>query len=325
MSRQTSPANRLGLDYRQPLERAWQGPPLVDIHTHVHDTPNNALFIEAADHFGIGPIFSMTPLAELPAIRALLGERVHFIAIPNWKQLAEFGSAFVGQWAADVRAFAGHGARICKLWMAPRIRERVPGMSARDDRIRAVIDAAGECGMDMMIHAGDPTVWWAAGKPYADVAKYGTKAAQYEQVEWLAEAIAPRRLIGAHMGGTLEDLAFLQGLLDRHANYYIDTSATKWIVREVARQPEAVAAFVGRNAGRVLFGSDLVTADKFAEFDHYASRYWCQRMMWESDYRGESPIEDPDSDPPQLAGLALPAEVLAQIYGGNARRLGWVR
>lgn len=112
-------------------------------------------------------------------------------------------------------------------------------------------------------------------------------------------------------------------MLDRHANYRIDTSATKWIVREVARQPERVKDFVTRNANRVLFGSDLVAADRFQSFDHYASRYWAHQMMWETAYRGESPIEDPDAEtPPQLAGVDLPAEVLRQVYGENARAAG---
>lgn len=317
-----NPANRLGLDYRRPALR-WNGPPIVDLHTHVNDASTNDLFLAAADLYGIGPIYSMTPLADVEAVKARLGDRVRWIAIPNWKQMAEFGPEFVGRWCADLHAFAAQGAQICKLWMAPRARER-GGLNAADPRIRPVIDAALELRMDFMIHAGDPSVWFAPGKPYENAAVFGTKRQQYDQVEWLAEYIAPRRLIGAHLGGTIEDVDFLQDLLDRHPNYFVDTSATKWIVRETARAPEAVRAFLLRSGDRVLFGSDLVTSDKFADFDHYASRYWCQRMTWESDYRGESPIEDPDADPPRLAGLSLPDDVLSAIYGGNARRLGWV-
>jgi hypothetical protein len=120
----------------------------------------------------------------------------------------------------------------------------------------------------------------------------------------------------------VEDPDFLQGLLDRHANYVLDTSATKWIVREVARQPERVREFMIRNADRILFGSDLVASDKFREFDHYASRYWAHLQMWETAYRGESPIEDPDAEqPPRLAGVDLPEDVLRALYIENAQRL----
>jgi hypothetical protein len=62
--------------------------------------------------------------------------------------------------------------------------------------------------------------------------------------------------------------------------------------------------------------------------DHYHSRYWCQRTLWESDWEGRSPIADPDyahaeGEPatPLLRGLELPPDVLAKVYYGNARRL----
>jgi hypothetical protein len=46
--------------------------------------------------------------------------------------------------------------------------------------------------------------------------------------------------------------------------------------------------------------------------------------MWETACRGESPIEDPDADdPPRLAGVDLPAEVLRKMYRENAVRLGY--
>ena len=95
------------------------------------------------------------------------------------------------------------------------------------------------------------------------------------------------------------------------------------MVREVSRRPEAARDFALRNARRMLFGSDLVVNAKFTTFDHYASRYWAQQHLWESDYRGESPIADPDAEgAPQLAGLNLPEGVLADLYRGNAERLG---
>jgi predicted TIM-barrel fold metal-dependent hydrolase len=198
------------------------------------------------------------------------------------------------------------------------------GLTVDHAFIRPVVDAAVELGYHFMIHAGDPSVWWQPGGKYADTGVFGTKHDQYAQVEWLLDHVAPRIVIGAHMGGAVEELDFLQGLLDRHPNYRIDTSATKWIVREVARQPEAVRDFVIRNADRVLFGSDLVASEGYQTFDHYASRYWAHQMMWETSHRGESPIADPDApDPPRLAGVDLPANVLKMIYSINARSSGF--
>jgi hypothetical protein len=82
-----------------------------------------------------------------------------------------------------------------------------------------------------------------------------------------------------------------------------------------------------RHPDRFLFGSDLVTRHML-EPEHYASRYWCQRTLWESTWEGRSPITDPDYTPaeggprtPLLRGVGLPADVLRQVYVDNARRL----
>jgi hypothetical protein len=163
----------------------------------------------------------------------------------------------------------------------------------------------------------------------------------------------PGLWLAAHMGGWPEDLDFLDGLLERHPGLVLDTSATKWMVREVSRHPrERVVRFLARWSGRILFGSDIVSeevhlvrkagptpgrvvADLASSpgeaFDLYASRYFALRTMWETAYEGESPIADPDLkmvDPsayddmsaPPLRGLSLPADMLRVLYreGANA-------
>ncbi len=64
----------------------------------------------------------------------------------------------------------------------------------------------------------------------------------------------------------------------------------------------------------------------------YASRYFALRLMFESRYRGASPIADPDLamvDParfdamsaPPLTGFSFPKDLLADLYFGAAKRL----
>jgi predicted TIM-barrel fold metal-dependent hydrolase len=133
--------------------------------------------------------------------------------------------------------------------------------------------------------------------------------------------------IGAHMGGDPEHPDHLEELLERYPHFYLDTSATKWVIREVSPRRDAVRSLIVRHPTRFLFGSDLVTRHHLVR-EHYVSRYWCQRTLWESSWEGRSPMADPDWEPavgeagtPLLRGLALPAEVLEQLYHGNARRL----
>lgn len=315
-----SPANRLGIDYRAAPQRRVGGP-IIDFHTHVNDAVQARPFFEAADAYGISKVVSMTPLPQAEAVLESFPGRVELIAIPNWRR-DERGDGFREEWVENLRAFRRLGARLCKFWMAPPMRGRY-GITLDSDFVQPVIREALDLGYEFMVHVGDPSVWWAPGARYADVAQFGTKPDQYPPLERFLDAVAPRNVVAAHMGGSVEDPPFLQGLLDRHANLWLDTSATKWIVREVSRRPDEVRDFVLRNADRILFGSDVVVGEKF-DFEHYASRYWAQQMMWESDYAGESPIDDPDALPvPRLAGLSLPPDVLTRLYRDNAARLGY--
>jgi len=172
---------------------------------------------------------------------------------------------------------------------------------------------------------GDPKVWFEADKPYADRATYGTFASQFPLLDDMLAEFPDRLHLGAHMGGSLEDLEALRQRLDRFPHYVIDSSATKWMVRAVAETAargewDKMREFFIQYQDRILFGSDLVVNERF-DWEHYASRYWVHQKLWETDYRGESPIEDPDGvQPPPLVGLDLPVEVLRKMYGENALR-----
>lgn len=315
-----SPANRLGLDYRSaPPHRVPTR--IVDIHTHVHAGRTTVAFFEATQLYGVDTIVTMSPLDQVPALRAAWPGRLAFIAIPDWHRM-ENSPAFQRAWLDDLAAFRERGARLMKFWAAPPLRARL-GLTLTDAFFDPLLRAGLDLGYDFMVHVGDPSAWFAPGGRYADAAVYGTKRDQYAQLEHVLAAVAPRTVIAAHMGGSIEEPEFLQTLLDRHPHLMLDSSATKWIARGVAAQPHLIRDFLIRNQDRVLFGSDLVVADDY-DFEHYASRYWVQRTMWETAYQGESPIEDPDAGPsPRLAGLDLPNEVLRKLYAANAERLGF--
>jgi len=176
-----------------------------------------------------------------------------------------------------------------------------------------------------MVHVADPDVWFR--RDYADAAKFGAKADQYAGLERMLALFPDMTWIAAHMGGDPEHADHLEALLARYPNLCIDTSATKWQVREVSTHRYAIRDLICRYPQRFLFGSDLVTRHDLVR-EHYVSRYWCQRTLWESNWEGRSPIMDPDynaaaGEPatPLLRGLDLPGEVLDLIYCGNAQRL----
>lgn len=348
-----TPSNRLGLDYAR--EAARLGPPaapIIDVHAHINGAAAAAIYKRVMDLFGVEQVWSQTQLPQADAVRAVLGDRIRFVAIPDYMS-PDPAHAHRQGFLDNIRAWHARGARLVKFWCAPRGRDigRDIGqpllLTLDSDWRRKQMDEAAALGMAFMVHIADPDTWFATR--YADASAYGTKLSQYEPLERLAREYPVPWLI-AHMGGYPEDLSFLTGLLDRHPNLSLDTSATKWMVRELSKHdtPE-LKAFLGRFRGRILFGSDIVTMDAHLSddagprnmgaqassereaFDLYASRYWALRTMFETDYAGESPIADPDLmmvDPtkfdamsaPLLRGHHLPGNMLRVLYRGAAER-----
>jgi hypothetical protein len=202
--------------------------------------------------------------------------------------------------------------------------------------------------MVIMTHVADPDTWFEA--KYGDAARYGTKEDQYRPLERMLDDFSVP-WIAAHFGGYPEDLSFLNGLLERHPNLHLDTSACKWMLRELGATPSnQLRTFLTKWRGRVFFGSDIVVVDAHLEdagqdnelaakagnrhqaFDLYASRYATLRRMFEGTGRFESPIVDPDlhmvnperhapDAAPTVNCHLLPKELLVDLYHDAAETL----
>jgi predicted TIM-barrel fold metal-dependent hydrolase len=316
----TAPAvpdyNRTGVDFRKPVPRPKVNGIVIDFHNHLHAARHGRAWFEAADHYGIDAFVTMCPLEEAVGLQRDYGSRLHFIAVPKW---GEYGQGFVGEWLKRIEAFYNLGSRIVKFWMAPpAIGERKWRLDS--DMFRPLLDEVRARRMAVMTHIGDPEIWY--GTKYADAAKYGTRDEHYRMWENVLAEYADVPWVGAHFGGNPEDLDRLQRLLDRHPNLQLDTSATRWVVREISNRRDEARDFMIRNADRLLFGTDQVSHNDRG-FDFLASRFWCHRKLWETAFIGPSPILDadlPQDQQPQLRGLALPDETLQKLYHDNAIR-----
>ncbi len=324
----THPANRLGLTYRHEATRLpWTGP-IWDVHTHLHDLPAAQRYFEVADLFAVQRVWTMSPLELVDDLSARYGSRLRFIAVPNYlaRHLPE---TFTTDWLKRIEGFAAKGCRVCKFWAAPRGQDLHPALRLDSPTVRQAMRLAKSLGMMLMIHIADPDTWFATH--YRDHHRYGTKPEQYETLSHLLDEHHDIPWLAAHMAGNPEHLDQLQALLDRHPNLHIDTSATKWMVRELSKHPYEFRDFCQRNPGRVLFGSDSVADSHNISFDLLASRYWALRTLFETDYQGPSPIDDPDLqllDPslptgttPTLRGAKFDPATLATVYHGAARQL----
>jgi hypothetical protein len=356
-------SNRYGWDYRRAAGSL--GPPvapIIDAHAHLAGVEPCRVYDEVRRLFGVVRTYTMTQLAQAPVVRDTLGDSARFIAFPSFGEPDRY-AAFKEGYIRTIEAFhRDFGSRMLKLWASPRLRDLIPELKTQafgatdlaevDShwRIRAC-EVGQSLGMMIMIHIADPDTWFTA--KYTDAGKYGTKRQQYEGLERMLDRFTVP-WIAAHMGGWPEDLAFLDGLLTRHPNLHLDTSATKWVVRAVGQQPvAAAAAFFEKwgGAGRLLFGSDIVVQEDHlrpqkqgatpmsdladspeSAFDLYASRYWALRTMFETSHELDSPIADPDlmmlepakydaMSAPTLRGLSLDAQTVRTIYNGAATKL----
>lgn len=340
MSEPTPPPehNVTGHDYGRRDHFTYAGPPIIDFHSHVtmtspEDKPagpaggwgengssdSAAVMLDVAAKFGIGLTVSMCPPQDVAPLRARLGDRLLFNGMINKKPDEPDDAAY-----RTLDQFLAAGIKIVKLWSAPRGRERGLLVDApwRLEALRRAYQAGVRI---VMVHVGDPDVWWT--HTYQDTVKFGTKPDQYVPFVRTVEQFPEFAWVGAHMGGDPEHPDHLEAMLERFPNLYFDTSATKWQVREVSPRRDAIRALVCRHPARFLFGTDLVTRHGLTR-DHYVSRYWCQRTLWESTWEGPSPVADPDFTPtdggsrtPTLRGVGLPADVLRKVYVENARRL----
>jgi len=360
--RPPSAANLFGWDYREMARRL--GPPvlpILDIHLHVNGARASQVYEEVSRLFGISRILTQTRMSDVGHVRAAMGDRASFMAVPNWSQPDKV-KAFSSDFLEHMRVWAGeHGARCVKFWAAPRLWE-ILGTDAAEIapvdapwRVRAA-ELAMDLNMMFMAHVADPDTWFATR--YADATKFPPKPQHLQALERMVDRF-PRPWIAAHMGGWPEDLGFLDGMLSRHPNLHLDTSATKWVVRALGGHlAERTHDFFLKWQDRILFGSDIVTLEDHMQprtspqpaspmsdlaaspeeaFDLYASRYWALRTMLEGRGDQPSPIADPDLkmvDParytdhssPTLRGIGLPESVLRKIYHENAHRVvyGWI-
>lgn len=352
-TRERTAANRFGVDYVFEAQRLGAPVcPIIDAHAHINGERAAEVYRRVCDLYGIERVYSQTQLAQADAVRSVMGDRISFVAIPEYMHKDKLW-AFTEGFVENLDAWYARGARMVKFWGAPRLRDYVEALDVDPDELIGfdskwrlkVAERAAELGMMLMVHVADPDTWFQT--MYKDSTRYGTKRSQYESLERLLDHTG-MPCLAAHMGGWPEDLGFLDGLLERHPKLILDTSATKWMVREISKHPrEEWVAFLRKHAGRILFGSDIVTSDEHLTatdpdspsfgnqlansedeaFDLYASRYWALRTKYETHYDGESNIADPDlhmvaperytkMDSPRLRGFALEKADLEMLYRG---------
>lgn len=233
----------------------------------------------------------------------------------------DFAEAAARQLEADVRNGAV-GLKIFKnlgMFLTDKSGKRVP---TDDPRLDPIWRKAGELGIPVLIHTGEPVAFWSPvdrhNERWLELQQFPNrrrddpaKFASFEQT--MAEQFNLFRrhpkttFISAHLAWLGNDLARLGKLLDELPNVYTEMGA---VLYELGRQPRAARAFLIRYQDRVLMGKDSWNPDEFAAYfrvleteDEYFDYYRKRHAFW------------------KMYGLGLPDDVLKKIYYRNALRI----
>ncbi len=265
--------------------------------------------------------------------RAAPGAYVTFCQV-EWDQLAESGGPddadVVARLTAQLEESARAGARGVKVWkdLGLTVRDATGALVLPDDpRVVAVLRAAGELGLPVLIHSADPVAffepldeynerldelgvmpqWWFGGP------EHPTFAELIDALHRLVAGCPATAFIGAHVGCHAEDLGAVGAAMARLPNWHADTGGR---LGEVGRQPRAFRRLVEAFPDRVLFGSDCYPPS-LAEY----RRWW---RFLETDDEHFSYCDEGEI-PPQgrwrISGAALPRTLLPALYRDNAHRL----
>jgi predicted TIM-barrel fold metal-dependent hydrolase len=247
------------------------------------------------------------------------GRFVHFANIDfDSVDDPEFGAKAAAQLENDVRNGA-KGLKIFKnLGMDVHYADgtRVP---TDDPRLDPIWEKAGELGIPVLIHTGDPAQFWQPHDKYNErwfelKERSGRKRPPEPSWEtimgehWnLIRRHPNTTFISAHLSWLGNDLGQLSKLLDEMPNMYTELGA---VVAELGRQPRTAREFLIEYQDRVLMGKDSWAPAEYHTYfrvfetaDEYFPYYRKRHAFW------------------RMYGLDLPDEVLRKVYFENALRI----
>lgn len=304
--------------------------PFVDVHGHQRggtmsaeelerlvgemDAMNMGVMVNLSGGSGEGLVRSIANMKGRAPSRFVLFATVSYDGIDD----PGYGERAAEQLRRDVENGA-QGLKIFKnLGMSVMDGEgdRVPTDDPRFDPIWAT---AGELGIPVLIHTGDPHQFWQPHDQYNErwlelVERPGRQRPPeptWETImseQWNVFRRHPNTtFISAHLAWLGGDLGRLGRLLDELPNMHTEIGA---VLAELGRQPRFARDFLIRYQDRVLFGKDSYNPQEFETYfrtletaDEYFDYYRRRHAFW------------------KLYGLDLPDDVLRKLYYENALRI----
>jgi predicted TIM-barrel fold metal-dependent hydrolase len=262
------------------------------------------------------------------------------------RQHADAYGVFLAEQLAEAKQKGAIGLKIPKaLGLGYPTPDGQRPLPVDDPGLDPLFEKAGELGLPIAIHTGDPKAFWQPPTPenerYDELKAhpgwsfYGEKVLpSWEQLYAAFERRVARHpktnFIAVHFGNAPEDPTLVARMLDTYPNFYIDTAAR---VPEIGRQDASkMRAFFTKYQDRILFGTDTGIssaqeemmygsngADPPTEADEqrFFTATWRYFETRDKQFEHPTPIQGRW----KIDGVGLSEGVLRKIYFENAARL----
>ena len=305
--------------------------PFIDVHNHQrrHSPTSLADVVREMDAMNMAIMVNLSG-GSGQALReqVQLNERVapgRFVSFANLSfegiDDPQWGARASAQLDRDIKEGGARGLKIFKtlgMTLRDKSGKRVP---VDDPRIDPVWAKAGELGVPVLIHTGEPPAFFlpvdAKNERWLELTLHPSRGRFGDDVPDFAALMAEQHavfrrhpkttFISAHLGWLGHDLAALGRLMDEMPNMMTELGA---VIYEPGRQPRFAREFFTRYQDRIMMGKDSWVPDEYKTYfrvlesnDEYFPYHKKYHAFW------------------AMYGLGLPDEVLRKIYYENALRV----
>jgi uncharacterized protein len=305
--------------------------PFVDAHNHQRrhsptslgevvremDAMNMAVMVNLSGGSGQALRDQVTLTERVAPGRFVTFANLNFEGIDD----AQWGARAATQLERDVKEGGARGLKIFKNLGMTRRDGQGRRIATNDPRFDPVWTKAGELGIPVLIHTGEPAAFflpvdeknerWLELTLHPSRGRMGDGLPDFDAL--MAEQHAVFRqhrnttFINAHLGWFGHDLASLGKLMDEIPNMVTELGA---VIYELGRQPRFAREFFVKYQDRILMGKDSWVPSEYKTYfrvlesaDEYFPYHKKYHAFW------------------PMYGLDLPDEVLKKVYYENAVRV----
>lgn len=333
--------------------RPATAPPWIDAHVHTSASHYGPL-LDLVGSYGVSRIVNLSGGYGAKLRKSLMAAsryepQIAVCTSPDWSQLSrrDFGR----QQAKLIRQAHSMGAKCLKiskalgLYLTVKYLDGSEKLLAVDsERLDPIWQAAGEMGMPVFIHTGDPKAFFEPptvdNERYDELSLHPDWSFHGPQFPSRRALLAARnrvfakhpktQFVGVHFANNPENIAAVDEVLDAHPNVVVDLAAR---VPELGRHdPERIRAFFIKHQKRILFGTDLGFSSRQIMLGsvgrerpqlHDIFEFYAHHEAWLETNAKEIPHPTPIQGRWTIDGANIPTAVLEDVYWRNALRIIW--